>query len=163
MIGARTLLYSGLILSLGCGDAGTDTGLDANDLALAGSDRLELQIVPDLDWRKLPADEVRISAASLDGLSLHLTLQFPGGCRPHQFALVAGTDLAQSNPPYTLFRLAHDANGDMCEAFLTRTVTVDLSPIVPVVQASGARALRFELVEPGERRSSIGELLLELP
>lgn len=160
MTSTRTLLFTGLIL--GCGNAVTDAGLDAHGLALAGSDRLELQVVPDLDWRTLPADEVRISAASLDGLSLHLTLQFPGGCRPHQFALVAGTDLAESNPPYTLFRLAHDANGDMCEAFLTRNLTVDLSPIVPLVRASGARALRFELVEPGERRSSIGELRLEI-
>jgi hypothetical protein len=40
-------------------------------------------------------------------------------------------------------------------------VAVDLSPIVPLVQASGARALRFELIEPGERRSGGGVLLLE--
>ena len=163
MTSTRTLFCISLILSAGCGNSATDAGPDARGLGLANSDRLELQIIPDFDWRTLAADEVRIAAATVDGLELHLTLQFPGGCRPHQFVVVAGTDLAQSNPPYTLFRLGHNANGDACEAFLTRNVTVDLRPMVPVLRASGARALRFELVEPGERRSSVGELLLTLP
>lgn len=148
-------LIGGVLFSvagLGCTDpAGPD---------LSDQSSLVLQVVPELNWRTLPDDQVTITTARLEGRTLYLTLRFGGGCRTHGFALVAGTELGESNPPYTLFRLAHDGNGDMCEALLLRNVEVDLTPIVLLVQQSGGTALRFSLVEPGDQVSDIGELLL---
>jgi hypothetical protein len=127
---------------------------------LSDQDQLVLQVTPGLDWRVLPDDQVTITDARVEGRTLHLSLQFGGGCKTHRFALVAGAELGESNPPYTLLRLAHDGHDDFCDALVTRNLEVDLSPIVPLVQQSGAAALRFELVEPGEHVSGVGELLL---
>jgi hypothetical protein len=147
------VLLGGLLL--GC--------LDSRGLAgpsLSDADELVLQIVPQLDWRTLADDDVVITAAAVHGRVLELSLQFGGGCRTHRFALVAGTEFGESNPPYTVFRLAHDADGDPCDALLQKTLTVDLDPIVPLVQQGGVNALRFQLLEPGERPAGVGELLL---
>ena len=130
--------------------------------SLTDGDDLVLQVIEEFDWKTLPGDPATISAAHLEGRILHLRIQFGGGCEPHRFALVTGAALAESNPPYTQFRLAHDGNRDPCDALLTRDIRVDLSPIVPLVQQSGGTALRFTLMEPGARASAVGELLLTL-
>lgn len=141
-------------LLLGCVDSRRAAGP-----SLSTSDDLVLQILPNLDWRALDDDHVVITAAQVSNRVLHLSVQFGGGCKEHSFALVAGDSFGESFPPFTLFRLVHDAQGDPCDALLARTLHVDLSPIVALLQP-GNTALRFELVEPGERRSDVGELLL---
>ena len=133
---------------------------DPSGPGLSDEDELVLQIVDDLDPSELPDDQATITSARLEGRTLRLTLQYGGGCATHRFALVSGTALGESYPPYTLLRLAHDGNGDPCDALITREVEVDLSPIVPLVQQSGGTALRFNLMEPGEQLSAVGELLL---
>lgn len=133
---------------------------DPSGPRLSDQEHLVLQVIQGLDWRVLPDDGATITAARVEGQTLFLTVRFGGGCASHQFALVAGTDLAESSPPYTVFRLAHDGNGDPCDALLVRNLEVNLAPIIPLVQQSGAAALRFNLVEPGEQLSAVGELLL---
>ncbi len=137
-----------------------DPGGIGGRATLSESDRLELQVVSEGDWSRLPDDPVTITSASVDGLTLHVTLQFGGGCAAHRFALVAGSPIAESNPPYTRFHLAHDARRDACDALLTKHARIDLSPIVPVALRSG-RSLRFELFEPRDQRSSVGELRID--
>ena len=134
---------------LGCGDP----------LGIAlGTDDLRLQVVEGLVPSQLPADPATIEMASLTGSSLRLDLRYSGGCREHRFALVAGTSFGESLPLFTVMRLAHDAGGDTCEALVRRSITVDVSPIVEYVRRAGGDALRFELIEPGERFSTVGEL-----
>jgi hypothetical protein len=127
---------------------------------LSAEDQLVLQIVPRLEWRTRADHPAAITSAQVEGQTLRLVVEYGGGCATHRFALVAGTDFGESLPPYTLLRLAHDGSGDLCRALVTRQLEVDLSPIVPLVQQNGGTALRFELVEPGERVSAMGELLV---
>ncbi|HEV8599400.1 MAG TPA: hypothetical protein VGQ69_08585 [Gemmatimonadales bacterium] len=128
--------------------------------SLSSDAQLVLQVIPGLDWRALPDDQVTILSANVESRTLHLQVQYGGGCADHGLALVTGAELAESFPPFTLLRLAHDAHGDPCDALITRSLEIDLSPIVPLVQQSGAHALRFELLEPGGQPSNVGELLL---
>ncbi|MFN0178520.1 MAG: hypothetical protein ACKVZ0_06935 [Gemmatimonadales bacterium] len=137
--------------SVGCGEP---TGVD-----LATGD-LRLQVVEDLVPSRLPADPAKVERATLTGSILLLDLSYSGGCREHSFALVTGTTFAESWPLFTVMRLAHDAAGDLCEAVVRRSIRVDLSPIVPLVRRAGGDALRFELIEPGERFAAVGELRL---
>jgi hypothetical protein len=130
--------------------------------SLVEGEDLVLQVIEGFDWKKLANDPATITAAHLEGRILHVRVQVGGGCKPHRFALVADGALAESNPPYAQFRLAHDGDGDPCDALLTRDLVVDLSPIIPLVQQSGGTALRFVLVEPGGQPSAVGELLLTL-
>jgi hypothetical protein len=135
---------------------------DVTGPLLSDGDQLVLQVLQGFDWNKLSRDAATITDASVEGHTLRLHVQFGGGCKPHRFALVAGDALAESNPPYTQFRLAHDGGKDPCDALLTRDLEVDLTPIVSLVQLSGGTALRFTLLEPGEHPSAIGELVLTL-
>lgn len=144
-----------LLAAIGC-----DPGGIGGRPTLSDGDRLELQLVQAIDWSRTPDDPVAITSASVDGLLLHATLQFGGGCATHRFALVAGSPIAESNPPYTRFHLAHDAQGDACDALLTKHAQIDLSPIVPLALRSG-RSLRFELFEPRDQRSAVGELRID--
>ena len=133
---------------------------DAAGPSLSEDEDLVLQILDLREPGELPDDQATITSARVEGRTLHLTVQFGGGCGRHRFGLVAGTAFGESLPLYTVFRLAHDGGGDPCDALLTRNLRVDLSPIVPLVQQGGGTALRFELLEPGEHPSAVGELLL---
>ena len=130
---------------------------DSTGPTLTDDTELVLQIIPGLDPRDLADEQATITAARVEGRTLFLSLQFGGGCAPHSFALVTGGEIAESNPPYAVFRLAHDGNRDPCDALLSRDVEVDLTPIMPLV---GSSALRFNLMEPGEHPSAVGELLV---
>lgn len=83
-----------------------------------------------------PADDWDlVDTATVDG-GLELTVAHAGGCRNHDFWLVAvnGFHELYSFGPTPLVSvpvlLAHDAHGDACEAYITRTQTYDLQPLL---------------------------------
>lgn len=125
-----------------------------NPLALS-TDHLTLQVVQSVG--KLPDDPLTVTGARVVGTDLELDLQYGGGCRDHRFGIVAGRNLGESLPPYTVLRIAHDDAGDGCKVMVSRSILVDLRPIEPLVRRTGASSLRFEIVEPGERFSKVGE------
>ena len=133
---------------------------DSTGPSLSDDSELVLQIIPGLDPNDLADDQATITEARVEGVTLLLSLQFGGGCAPQRFALVAGGEIAESNPPYTILRLAHDGNRDPCDALLTREVAVDLLPLANLMDRLGINTLRFSLVEPGEHASGVGELVL---
>ena len=70
-------------------------------------------------------------APVIDGDTLTVTLSYGGGCETHDVTLVAYPSdvLPESYPVEIDVALAHDANGDQCEAYLTDTYVFDLTPI----------------------------------
>lgn len=63
----------------------------------------------------------------LDGDSLFITAGYGGGCEDHEFQLMWDGEL-EDDSEATLY-LLHDANNDMCEAYLTQILKFNLSPI----------------------------------
>ena len=61
--------------------------------------------------------------------TLTATVSFSGGCAPHRFTLVANRRFTASDPVQIDVSLAHEANDDRCEAYLTETYEFDLAPI----------------------------------
>ncbi len=55
-------------------------------------------------------------APRLDAHRLHVTVQYSGGCRTHDFQLQY-----RIQGETTEIWLRHDGNGDLCEAYLTET------------------------------------------
>ena len=96
----------------------------------------QVVITQDPDDSKWPDDAVTISSATIDGDTLSIDVSFGGGCRDHSFALLAETAWMESYPVQVRVRLAHDGNGDMCRALLTRVVRFDLSPLKAAYAAS---------------------------
>ncbi|MGQ0650209.1 MAG: hypothetical protein ACT4P7_21915 [Gemmatimonadaceae bacterium] len=65
----------------------------------------------------------------IEGNSLHVTVQYGGGCRRHDFALLASHVFMESNPVQSAIAIRHAANGDLCKAWLTRELRFDLTAL----------------------------------
>ena len=61
--------------------------------------------------------------------ALFLTLSYSGGCARHDFTLVADSQFRESDPVRLILFLAHDDNGDRCEAYPTESYRFDLAPV----------------------------------
>ena len=94
----------------------------------------ELSCAPYVDiyfenYDSLARDPIYLHEAFVDGDCLHLKISYSGGCREHTI------DLARMNAWYTgstsipTFEIRHNANGDLCEAFFTKELAFDLTPL----------------------------------
>ena len=81
-------------------------------------------------------DDYVVNSAALDGDRLSIEVSYGGGCREHTFTLVVSETFLESDPVQLPAVLAHDANGDPCEAWLTASHVFDLA----VVRAHYRRA-----------------------
>ena len=71
-------------------------------------------------------DDYVLDAAAIAGDALTLNVSYGGGCATHRFTLVASETFMESFPVQLAVLLAHDANGDACEAWLTEDYRFDL-------------------------------------
>ncbi len=82
-------------------------------------------------WGK---DAFELNEAAITGDTLAVTVSFSGGCRDHQFTLVASGAFMESDPVQLNVALAHNANDDSCEAWITEGYLFDLAPIKALYQ-----------------------------
>lgn len=76
----------------------------------------------------LKTDPVNVSDVKIEGDCLRLTLQYSGGCAEHEVDLVLMVPECATPPlPPPNFQISHDANGDMCEAWITKEYSFDIS------------------------------------
>lgn len=88
----------------------------------------EVNVVVD-DGRGWSNDPYVVNSATIDGHLLTIEVSFGGGCRRHDFTLVFSETFRESDPVQLSAVLAHDANGDPCEAYLTESHVFDLTPV----------------------------------
>ena len=88
----------------------------------------------------LPMDGYQLGEAmSIEANTLRVSVSYGGGCEEHEFAACWNGEIANSAPPSLTLTLAHDAHDDLCDAFVTRDLFIDLADL-PVGFASPARA-----------------------
>lgn len=75
------------------------------------------------------ADDFELSAAAITGDTLTVTVSYSGGCQDHHFTLVASASFLESLPVQLEVSLAHNANSDPCEAWLTEYHLFNLVPV----------------------------------
>lgn len=93
-------------------------------------------LVPQDDPRPWPFDPWTFVGHDIQGDTLSLVVRYGGGCREHRFALLIDPAFMESLPVQVAARLAHDADGDLCRALLTRTLRFDLTPLREHFRAS---------------------------
>lgn len=78
------------------------------------------------DWvvDPLTVQDVRIADDRLTVRARH-----GGGCRGHDFYLVAAKTFMESNPVQSDVLLTHDAHGDLCRAIVAADLVFDLGPL----------------------------------
>ena len=74
-------------------------------------------------------DGFELSAAAITGDTLAVTVSYSGGCKEHLFTLVSSSEFLESNPVQVVVVLAHNANGDTCEAWITQDYLFNLTPL----------------------------------
>jgi hypothetical protein len=75
------------------------------------------------------SDSFDVEATELYGDLLKLVVAYGGGCETHRFVVWTDNSFSQSQPPVIKLFVAHDSNGDTCEALIQRALWIDLSPI----------------------------------
>ena len=95
----------------------------------------DAQVLPNVLINDLPPDSLwqdyfNLKDVRIDGDTLRLVAGYSGGCQPHFFALyMSPAAFAESEPVQANFYLHHDANGDLCEAYLRHGFSFNVRPI----------------------------------
>lgn len=77
-----------------------------------------------------PTDAFRLESAAVDGDVLAIEVSYAGGCRNHEFVLLAARSFEVLSGSVRLeIALNHNANEDPCEAYLTEQLRFDLDPV----------------------------------
>ena len=169
---ARALAVSLIVLgTIGLGETQENESSDDSPVAVSsddvGSEETKLwgQVVTDPDsTADLGADEYELSTAAIMGDTLVVTVSYGGGCEDHLFALDASGAFAESDPVQLMVSLAHNANGDACQRWVTQDYCFSLAPLKTryqeeyqqdsgtiVLQLAGAeRELVYEFAAAGE-------------
>lgn len=81
-----------------------------------------------LESDSLKTNPVNVSDVKIEGDCLRLTLQYSGGCGEHEIELVLMVPECGTPPlPPPAILISHDANGDLCEAWITKEYSFDIS------------------------------------
>ncbi|HZI09049.1 MAG TPA: hypothetical protein VE153_01595, partial [Myxococcus sp.] len=78
-----------------------------------------------------PKDELILKSLEVQGDTLVARVMHSGGCKEHTYELLWSGSFQKSaaGEGQAELVLAHDANGDACEALLNRTASFDLTPL----------------------------------
>ena len=78
--------------------------------------------------------EFAVNSATITDDTLSVSVSYSGGCETHQFTLIVSETFLESFPVQLHVSLAHNANGDTCEAYPTEEYQFDLIPIKTMYQ-----------------------------
>lgn len=82
------------------------------------------------DFGKLPKDSFILDSLAINGDCLDLTVHYSGGCETHEFQLTKLQALmASTYGMLPVLLLSHDANNDMCEAWIQDYISFNLSEL----------------------------------
>ena len=121
---------------------GEGSGEDAHDTKSAapsdqGTDQPvagDVVVSSDIRSGEWGEDSYVLNAVKVAGDILTLNVSYSGGCEEHVFTLVTSGLFVEAESVQLAALLAHDANEDSCEAWITETYTFDLRVIKKLYQ-----------------------------
>ena len=121
----------GLLAAAGCRESGSPTAPDSvvsvtpDGTAPDGPQTGAVFVAG--SGAKVGDDDYVLNSAAVAGDALEVSVSYGGGCETHVVALVIAASFAESFPVQLQASLAHEANGDPCQAWLTVTYVFDLA------------------------------------
>lgn len=88
---------------------------------------LPVKLIEGSNTNLIKHDLLNVNSVTLISDELKFNVSYSGGCKEHNIELYAFKEIQKSNPAQVTLMLSHNANGDMCEAYLTKTVSFNLS------------------------------------
>lgn len=93
------------------------------------SDKKQIHFIDNsTDW-VLKKDMLTVNSASIEKDELLLSVSYSGGCANHFIELYSYTGILKSNPPQMNLVLSHNANKEMCEAYITKSFRFNLNAL----------------------------------
>ena len=87
-------------------------------------------MVDDVNDPAWPRDHITLDSAAVSASGrLRVYVTYGGGCEEHAAALLVSRAFMESNPPRLRARVAHNGNGDHCEALISQMFEFALGPI----------------------------------
>lgn len=115
-------------LVIACADP-TEPGVPNGAWSASNTWAGQVVITTDPDNPRWPSDPVTINSAVVNSDSLELSVSYGGGCSEHTFTLLSAAAWMESYPVQVAVKLAHDAHDDACDAWFTRVLRFDLTPL----------------------------------
>ena len=79
------------------------------------------------DASEFVRDPFEVNQVEINGNCLKINVSYSGGCAEHEFKLLWYPN--RCGTPPEMLELVHNANGDLCEAYPSETVSFDLSQL----------------------------------
>jgi len=77
---------------------------------------------------KFPTDPFTLIDVHVDDMNkLHLTVEYGGGCKPHEFKILGSKAILKSFPAQRPVMIVHNSNNDECRAIIREEILVDIS------------------------------------
>lgn len=76
------------------------------------------------------SDSFEIKNIEREGDILKVQVSYSGGCKNHTFDVLWGASVLLSHPCQINLILKHDANNDLCEAYITEILEIDLAKLI---------------------------------
>jgi len=120
----RSILFllTTVMLLTGC----DSESLQENDLPIS----TWAVVIGDYSLDQLDGDAFELRAARIEGTDLVVDVAYSGGCAEHAFSgFTPEVNLTIYPPQITVF-VVHEGNGDMCEAYLSESVNLDMTSLL---------------------------------
>ena len=76
-----------------------------------------------------PNDYILINSVSVQEQELNLNVSHSGGCEEHEYQLIQDPLFCGTAPIYIAIHISHNNNNDLCEAWITKDICFNISPI----------------------------------
>jgi len=84
-------------------------------------------LLSDID-ANMQSDPLTLIDAHVDEMNkLHITLEYSGGCKTHEFKIIGSKSILKSFPAQRPVVIIHNANGDDCRSIIREEILVDIS------------------------------------
>ncbi len=94
-----------------------------------GDETKSVNLIDGSNTSVINKDILNINSVSIDKNIISFNLSYSGGCEDHKLGLYALKEIEKSNPAQVTLLLSHDANKDMCEAYITQNALFDLTEL----------------------------------
>ena len=74
-------------------------------------------------------DSYTVNNAEFDSDTLNIEVTYGGGCKEHQFLLIAWNYFLESYPFRAGLLLSHNSDNDACKALITSKLSFDMTPL----------------------------------
>ena len=106
-------------------------------------------------------DAYQLNGATIADDTLTIAVAYGGGCKPHQFTLIASEAFMESDPVQLSVSIVHDANLDFCERWVEEAYHFDLTPIKTMYQEAYQQDAGTVVLNLEEAPENIPELVYE--